>query len=801
MNEIALDGIRVLDFANHHAELAGRVLADLGAEVICVEPTGGSPSRQRAPLHPGDHSRSLWWETVAVGKRSVTLDLFDDGARAQLRQLIASADVLIESFDPGFMASIGLDYESVRSINPELIYTSVSPFGQSGPKAHLPATDLTIEAAGGLIGLQGDQDRPPVPLGLPQASLHAGVQAAADTLIALNARAAGAGGQHLDVSMQAAVVWTLMNATGFPTAVGRNPAGLCEERGHGRPAAIAGMRPMGVLECADGHFVLGLMMRGVGERTLAQLVDWLKVVVPDRVDADIAATNWSDWISAAREGRLDIDVYNRAFDLIVGECRTRTKRFLLDLAIQRKLLLAPIASTEDLLADPHLETREFWQDVGGVSVAGPFARLSRTPICYRSSAPSAGADNALLEEIAAEAAHKRSGEHKSSGPSRALEGVKVADFAWVGVGPIISKALADHGATVVHVESSKRLDVLRMLPPFKDGQPGTNRSQFFANFNSGKLSVDLDFKNPDDLSMAHQIAGWADVVVESFTPGNMAKYGLDYGQLSANRDDLIMLSTCMRGQTGPQRAYTGFGNQGAALAGLFSITGWPDRPPCGPWGAYTDFIAPRFGVCALAAALHHRQRTGLGQYIDLSQIETGVHFMGPLVAETALTGNPALRAGQGSRYASPNGVFADATGTRYVAVAVEDDQQWRGLCSLLELDAMWDVSKRMAHAELIQRALTDWLGCRTAEEGVQTLLAAYVPAQMVAWPSDLHEDPQLAERGFFVPLDHPEMGVTSYDGHVTRFSETPPKLGRAPCIGEHTESVRAWFDKALDAAS
>ena len=177
-------------------------------------------------------------------------------------------------------------------------------------------------------------------------------------------------------------------------------------------------------------------------------------------------------------------------------------------------------------------------------------------------------------------------------------------------------------------------------------KPGINRSQFFANFNTSKQGLRLELNEPNDRAVARKLADWADVVVESFTPGTMARYGLDYATLSANRSDLVMVSTCMRGQTGPERHYTGFGNQGAALAGLVAITGWPDRAPAGPWGAYTDFITPRYGIAALTAALLHRDATGEGQYIDLSQIEAGIQFQAPLLLDHAVNGRVAQAAGQ-----------------------------------------------------------------------------------------------------------------------------------------------------------
>ena len=191
-------------------------------------------------------------------------------------------------------------------------------------------------------------------------------------------------------------------------------------------------------------------------------------------------------------------------------------------------------------------------------------------------------------------------------PSSPFEGLKVADFSWVGVGPMIGKALADHGATVVRIESPDRLDLLRTVPPFKDGVPGPDRAQFMANFNTSKLGMTIDLKNAEGRKLARRMVDWADVVLESYSPGTMARFGLDWATLSAERDDLVMLSTSMRGQTGRERKYSGFGGQGSAIGGLYALVGWPDRPPCGPWGAYTDFITPRFGVATLTAALLHR---------------------------------------------------------------------------------------------------------------------------------------------------------------------------------------------------
>lgn len=792
MTQAALSGLRVLDLCNHRGEMAGRVLADLGAEVICIEPPGGSESRNRDPFT--SDGRSLWWATFALGKKSVVVDFDQTSDRAAFLSLVATADICIESFSPGYLKNLGLSYDVLASHNPRLIMASITPFGQDGPRAGEAATDLTLEAVGGLVGLQGDPDRPPIPVGFPQAAMHAGVQAAADLLIAINARELTGEGQHLDVSTQSAVVWTLMNATGWPSVVGVNPPGFCDTRHLPRAMPIEGMRAPRLFECADGHATFGVHLPGVGERTMAGAIDWLGRDHPDLLDEEMASVDWARWMNLLAEGKVTVDTYNRAFDAVAEAFKRCRKKDLLNLAVEEKLLIAPVLNAADLFEDEHLASRGFFQAVDDLVFAGPFAQLSKTPIRYRRAAPELASDQAMLNPSTPSPTEQMFTKPTTK-ERRAWSGLKVADFAWVGVGPIISKSFADHGAEVIHVESSQRLDVLRTIGPFKDREPGVNRSQFFNNFNTNKQSIDLDFKDPDDLAIAKEIANWADVLVESFVPGTMARYGLDYANLKQTNPDLIMMSTCMRGQTGPHKTYGGFGNQGAALAGLFSVTGWPDREPIGPWGAYTDFIAPRFGVAALNAALFHRRNTGEGQYIDLSQIEAGIHFMGPLIPAQhkadLLIENP----GMASLYHYPHGVYAASEESSFIAIDIADDAQWRAFHHVTQIgEADWNVEARRSHADEIEAAIKDWVSSQSAASTEALLQANQIPAHEVLWPSGLYEDPQLAHRSFFQLLDHPETGPVHYDGHVTQFSATPPMLATAgPTLGQHNAALRARF--------
>src|SRR5205809_108896 len=223
-------------------------------------------------------------------------------------------------------------------------------------------------------------------------------------------------------------------------------------------------------------------------------------------------------------------------------------------------------------------------------------------------------------------------------PSLPLADLKVVDFSWAGVGPITVKYLADHGATVVRVESHARYDVVRLGPPWHDGKPGIERSQFYASYNTSKLGIALDLSKPEARAIARRIAAWADVVVESYTPRVMRAFGLAYEDLRAANPRLVMLSTCLQGQTGPYAEFPGFGQLAAALAGFYEIAGWADRAPAPPYGAYTDYVVPRLAATALLAAVDHQRRTGEGQHLDVSQVEAALHFLAPALLDHELTG-------------------------------------------------------------------------------------------------------------------------------------------------------------------
>ena len=377
-----------------------------------------------------------------------------------------------------------------------------------------------------------------------------------------------------------------------------------------------------------------------------------------------------------------------------------------------------------------------------------------------------------------------------------FEGIKIADFSWIGAGPWTVKFLADHGAQVVHVESQARVDMLRSCPPYKGDVPGINRSSYFAIYNNNKYGMCINLNHPKGAEVAKRLVAWADIVAESFGPGKMKAWGLDYEQLKKVKPDIIMYSSSQQGQTGPVATHPGFGTQLTSLAGLTYLTGWPDREPAMPYGAYTDTIAPRLGVSALIAALDYRRRTGKGQYLEISQYEAAIHFMAPLVLDYQTTGRIAMRRGNRSSVAAPHGVYPCHGDDRWCAIAATTDEEWRTLCKVMS-NPPWTKEEKFAtllgrknNEDELDQLIAEWTGTLPAEDVMVRLQEAGVPAGVVETGDDLYSDPQLKYRQHFRTLEHPEIGNHSYNTPAFRLSKTPCQLTMpAPCLGQHTEYV------------
>ncbi|MGH7752221.1 MAG: CaiB/BaiF CoA transferase family protein, partial [Gemmatimonadales bacterium] len=370
---------------------------------------------------------------------------------------------------------------------------------------------------------------------------------------------------------------------------------------------------------------------------------------------------------------------------------------------------------------------------------------SATPLTTRQRPPLVGEHNA---EVAAEVASRgpvvAGGAANGGGHELPLAGVKVVDFMWVVAGPWGTRYLSDYGATVVRVESSTRVDTIRTIGPFKDGLPGPERSGAHATVNAGKLGLTLNLTTEEGRKVALKLCEWADVVTESYTPGAMAKLGLDYESVRKVNPHVIMISSCLNGQTGPHATLAGFGTMGAQIAGFGDLAGWPDRAPAGPAGAYTDYIAPKFEAAAILAALEHRHRTGEGQYIDFSQAEASAQFLAPAILDYTVNGRVQSRRGNASLSCAPHAVYPTSEEDRWVAIAATNGDQWRSLCGLMGHDE-WltdarfkTMESRLANQDALNELVAGWTRQRDVsaiEDALQGAPVA-VPVHRVSGSAD-----------------------------------------------------------------
>ncbi|GEO87054.1 MULTISPECIES: CaiB/BaiF CoA transferase family protein [Alphaproteobacteria] len=370
-----------------------------------------------------------------------------------------------------------------------------------------------------------------------------------------------------------------------------------------------------------------------------------------------------------------------------------------------------------------------------------------------------------------------------------FDGLKVADFTWAAAGPIVTKQLSDNGATVVKVESFKHPDSIRLGGPFIDDKPGINRSGFFADFHSSKLGIGVDMNHADAMTIIRPMIEWADIVAESFRPGIMKKWGLDYESLRKINPRIIMLSSSLYGADGPWSRHPGYGAQGAALAGIQHMTGWPDRLPAVPKGAYSDSVSPRYALAALMAALIHREKTGEGQHVELSQIEATTQLVSPQLLDLQITGANAQRSGNRKEGSILHGVYPCAGTEHWIALEVEDEKQWVSLKRILGDGSDLDRA-RAEGADILDAHVGELTVAFDAAELMQACAEAGVPAGVAYCGSDLLSDPILEARNHFWPLSHAEMGTLKYNGPAYRFDKTPSALrSAAPRLGEHTDQV------------
>ncbi|MEX1008643.1 MAG: CoA transferase [Acidimicrobiia bacterium] len=782
----ALDGVRVVDLGEGVASaFCARLFADYGADVVKVEPPrSGDVTRGWGPF-PGDRpdrEASGTFFFYNVGKRGITADLADTHQRTAVVELLRRADVVVESQPPARLREWELEPADLCALNHELVVISLSPFGRTGPYADWRGYDLNafhLTATGSRYC--GRRDDAPLEHGTFSAELFGGYCAAAWGLAALHGRPLVGGGQHLDVSCSEVIAALFTGA--------QNIGGYAQDGRYARRsgASMSLAMPATIAPCRDGYV-------------------WLIALEPEQWDGLRAAMGDPEW---ARP-ELFRDMFERGanadflYPRLLDWTSRHSKQEVMDLCQANGVPVTAVLTVAEAVEHPHLEARGYRVAVehpvlGTVRTLGAPVLLPECPGGPQRSSPLLGEHTDELPRVLRS---WRVAETTPEGPSLEpgalpLAGIRVANFGWSWLGPVAGQTLAFLGADVVKIESHRRIDINRTLPPFAEGITSPDRSlQNHAGW-AGNGSVTLDLTHRDGVALAKRLVALSDVVFENFAPGTMDRLGLGYDVLRALRPDLVMVSMPAAGSFGPLSGVRTYGTSLASLTGLDSITGYVDGAPVPVENAFCDPLGGVIGAFGALLALHHRRRTGRGQHVDYSQQEGIMQLVGSAVMDWLLNerdGRPL-----GNRHPvgamAPHGLFPCAGDDRWISIAVATDDEWRDLVRAMG-DPAWARAPELAsHAGRLERIddvharIARWTADHNEHQLAARLQERGVAAAPVLDVADLLHDPHYRARGTFIEVSHPLGFVETIYGAYVKTSRTVVDVRPGPAMGQDNERV------------
>jgi crotonobetainyl-CoA:carnitine CoA-transferase CaiB-like acyl-CoA transferase len=764
------------------AAYAGRLLCDLGADVVKVEPPAGDPLRALGPFVGGipNRDQSASFGYFHAGKTSAMIR--PDEHRVALTRLMRGAEVVIRSNRADRVSPsdelVDELVDEVTASRPDLIVVEISTYGRQGPRRSRAMSDLLALAAGGLLSVNAtsptDPDAPPLRYRGEMASIHAACDAVVAVLGALHERHRSGAGQRIDVSAQAAVAAVL--GTGVARYGYQRQVPV-----HNGTRSVA---PWGFYQCADGLVLIQCTEDEEWHRLLHLLGD------PDWGQLEIFRT------TAQREQVTDV------LDMYVGQALSSMKvADFVAAAYRSRVPAAPIHSAADVLAWEHLRERGFFQTIRltdgrhqhDLPVPSPPWRFRHTQATARGASPRLG--DHRWDDIWTEAVLPPPLQADPA-PAGPLAGIRVIDLTWVWAGPYGTMQLAHLGAEVIKIESSRRVDVTRRLGPYADDVMGINRSGYFNQYNQGKKSVTLNLKDRRAVDLLKRLAATADVIVDNMRSGALARLGLSYDRLRCLNPKVVAVSMTGFGETGPEHDRVAYGSLIDAMSGTATANGTVGGGPTDFPMSLPDPVAGIHMVIATVAALYRARVTGVGERVECSMLEACVAaFPWPVLFQAAV-GCEAPVLGNRDEQRSPHEVYRCAEKNRWVAVAVEDDQQFRALAAAIGQPGLADdprfatVGARRIHEEELNRIIADWAAGHPARLATERMQEAGVPAEEVATVDALFDSCDLLDRDFFLTHDHPEVGRRPLAGVAWTTSRSPMvAAAAAPVLGQHTHEV------------
>ena len=787
-----LDGVRVIELSTDVAgAFATRLLAVYGADVIVIEPPGGHAIRSMPPRAgeiDGDPDASILGAYLHAGKRSIVLDLDSAEDRVTIERLIASADAVVETHAPGALAARGIDLNSLIDHQPTLVVTSITPYGQNGPRAQWRATSLTAAAAGGEMSLCGEPELEPLKTAGHQAYYQGGLHGFSATGMALLAAKRSGTGDRIDLSLQ-----EIQNAT----LEGAGPAALTRDSESTRGGNVA-RATWGIYPSADGYIGLAGMPR--------QSFSVYDCIGHPEFKEDPLFQN--SWTPEA----------NDILQVLVPEWTMQhSSREIFELATEFRTPFSMIPTPRELLEWPGLVETNFWQQVehpvlgrhplpaGPISFDGDRGVQRRAPLVGEHSAE-IRADLALEPEPAAGTMDSTDG-----APALPLAGLRVIDVTQVWAGPYACRYLGDMGADVIKVEGPAFPDSVRGLGGVFTAE-SVNRSAYFNEYNRSKRGLVIDLQQPKGVAALKRILATSDVFVENWSSGVADRLGLGYEQLRALNPRLIYVSMPGFGHEGPDSSRVGYGPTIEQMGGLVGLQGYEGGPPHKSGISYGDPVSGTTTAGAVAIALHRRELTGEGCFIVVPQRDGIVGLIGEYIVAEALGDPLPTRIGNRDPWMTPHGVYRtrdtepriqlDIDGwpineivDTYLAIAVDTDTAWTGLRAVID-NARLDngtyatLAGRFAAQDEIDTVIAEWARIRDPDEASAELQAAGVAASSVLTPLMLKYDAHLAAREAFLSYDHPTAGRQPTTRPVWRMARRPiTSLRAAPCFGQHNAEV------------
>jgi crotonobetainyl-CoA:carnitine CoA-transferase CaiB-like acyl-CoA transferase len=752
-----LDAWQVVDLTDIRGAMCGRILADLGADVVKVEP----PDADLAAL------TSTSYRYRNANKRGARIDLTTAEGQGQLGSFLAGADVLIENLNSRDRRAWGLDPDAITRRYPGVVHVALADFGLTGPRSGWSLDPLPALAASGTLHASGFADRPPCWMPGHLAHDCASAYGAIGAVAAVMDRARSGTGQLVEVSVQeAALAGTVPWAVVLEDYLKINP--FLPSKGTRNADGL-----YWVLPAADGwvRVVIGNGKQWGGFLSLLRNPDVL------------GDPEWRDPIFRAMNGDV---VRLLAQELLVD----RTRAELFEEASRVGATLGMIHLPSEFMAHEQTRARQVFIQTGypGLDEApfvAPPLRLSSTPSSLRRPAPSPGDDSGPGPDRVAPA---HTGP-PAAAPSLLLEGLRVVEFGMAAVVPELSLVLSELGADVIKIESETHLDVLRAS--------GMGRINCGFAFNAecrGRRSVALNLETEEGRRLALGLCRSADVVAENYRGGVLSRLGLGYEQVKEVNPSVVYVTSQGYGRDGPLAEMPAYGPLNLGFVGLHHLWNHPDVPyPCGTSLNHPDHVGGKLLAVGVLAALDHRRSTGEGQLVDMAQTDVAAFLLGEVYLDVFRSGVDPVARGNSRDDAVPHDVYPAAGDDRWLAVSVADDGSWQKMCAALDWPyepATATIEGRLANRASIDARLAEWTCGRPAEEAAGILQDHGVSAMPVMGPQDHLSDPHLLERGFIVRLEHAEVGSERHAGNPVRMSRLAQRTAAsAPCLGADTEAV------------